>query len=116
MAPPTKDQRAGSSGKRKGSVARVCSDEELAEYLGGRDIPLAAYLLVGEPGGDLPCVWLPEVGFRHIIIETAGLDHAATAFLARRGTRRFPDTTAVLAAAHVERWPGWEQRSPVAHE
>ncbi len=97
-------------------MVQACSDEELAEYLGGRGIPLAAYSLVGEPGGDLPCFWLPEVGFRYVIIETAGLDRAATDFLARRGARRFPDAAAVLAAAHAERWPGWEQHSPVAPE
>lgn len=92
---------------------RAYSDKEVAEYLGGWGIPLDAYCLVGEPGHELPVCWLAEVGFRYLIIETAGLDQAAIAFLTGRGATRFPDTAAVFHAAHAERWPGWERYAPV---
>ena len=93
---------------------RTYSDAELAAYLGEQGIPLDAYFLVGEPGADLPALYLPEIGFRYIVIEINDLACECKAFLARRGVRRFRDSMEWQAVAHVELWPGWERHAPVA--
>ena len=93
---------------------RAYSDAELAEFLGAPGIPLDAYSLIGEPGADLAALYLPEIGFRCMISSNPKLACASKAFLARRGARRFRDTTEWQAAAHAERWPGWERHAPGA--
>ena len=93
---------------------RAYSDAELAEYLGADGIPLDAYSLIGEPGADLAALYLPEIGFRVMIMRNNELAVACKAFLAQRGARRFRDYTEWQAAAHAERWPGWERHAPVA--
>ncbi len=77
---------------------RAYSDAELAEYLGADSIPLDAYSLIGEPGADLAALYLPEIGFRVMIMRNNGLAVACKAFLAQRGARRFRDYTEWQAA------------------
>jgi hypothetical protein len=99
---------------RGASDVRTYSDTELAEYLGGGVVPLDAYSLFGEAPHDLPVFWLPEIGFRYLIIEDDELSRASKDFLARRGARRFRDEAEMQSTAHSERWAGWEQHAPVA--
>ena len=90
---------------------RTYSDIDVAEELGNYGVPLDAYSLVGEAPHELPAFWLPEIGFRYLVIEDDELSRACADFLARRGARRFRDAAEMLSAACSERWPGWDSRS-----
>jgi hypothetical protein len=69
-------------GRRGASEVRAYTDAELAEHLGAHGIPLEAYMLIGEPGADLPALYLPEIGFRYTVIEIDELARACKLYLA----------------------------------
>lgn len=94
-------------------MVRAHSDAKIAEHLGTDGIPLDAYSLVGEPGSELIGLYLPDIGFRFLLIRTNDLARECKVFLGRRGARRFRDSTEWQAVAHAERWPGWERHSLV---
>jgi hypothetical protein len=59
----------------------------MREYLANSGVPLDAYYLVGPPGAEMPAIWMPEIGFRYIVIEIDDLAMACGEYLRRRGTR-----------------------------
>jgi hypothetical protein len=87
-----------------GDVAHT--DADIAEYLISPGIPLEAYYLIGEPGCDLPALWLPGIGLRIVIVENDALAAACLNYLARRGVRRFKSGTDMLETSQREQWPG----------
>ena len=102
----------------------IISDEQVVEKLASIGASLENFFLfpierLPWDGDEEPAVigfWIPEIGFRYLILEKDDLARAAKQYLKKRGARVFAPEEDVWEVAFREKWPGWDTCADVVRD